>query len=200
MSSGRVSRQLGRARIRGEPTLLSKKLRAKGQLIPAHRWHIGTGDKVQIMSGKDRGMQGVVQRVIRAENRLFVKGLNLHWKAVKARGNAGEGGGRFQREAPVHYSNVMLLDPATVEDGWPEVEAVPTRHAIGWDNTGRRVRVAKKSGQIIERPEYQPKMKTRTDGFKDTQVDLATKTTKETKETKEKGLRLARALMHQPEE
>ena len=154
---------------------MAKKLAAKGLLLP--RWNIVKGDKVQIMRGKEKGNQGVVQRVIRAENRLFVKGFNMNKKHVKARDDEGTTGGIMEREAPIHYSNVMLLDPTTITDDWPAIPAVPTRIFTGWDENGNKVRVAKKSGEIIPKPTFEPTLKYRTDGRKDTPQETAKKVT-----------------------
>ena len=166
-----------RGRARGEPTLLRRRLAAMDLVLPKPKWNMVAGDKVQVMSGKDKGQQGVVQRVIQAENRLFVKGLNLHTKHVRARGDVGEGGGIKVREAPLHYSNVMLLDPATVGPGWPADKGTPTRFHVGWDQAGAKVRVSKKSGLVIPKPAYKRKTRTVTDGSKDTPIDASRKST-----------------------
>jgi large subunit ribosomal protein L24 len=167
-----------RGRARGEPTALSLKLKAMNMVMPKSKWNIVTGDKVQVMSGKDKGKQEVVQRVIHAENRLFVKGLNLHSKAIKARGEDGIVGGIVEREAPIHYSKVMLLDPASITDGWPDVLGTPTRYRIGWTAEGQRVRVSVKSGAVIEKPQFSKKHRAYTDGPKDTPQEEAAKLTK----------------------
>lgn len=157
-------------RARGQLTGLAKKLAATGQLLP--RWNIVTGDKVAVLAGKERGKQGVVSKVVRQENRLFIKGLNLHKKAVKAR-DAENPGGILEREAPIHYSNVSLLCPASVTPEWPSQPGTPTRFHIGWDSDGRKVRVAKKSGLVIEKPKHEPKIKAYTEGKKDTPTEVA---------------------------
>ena len=159
-------------RMRGDLTRLAKRLAAQGQVI--RNWNIVTGDKVQVMAGKEKGKQGVVSKVVRRENRLFIKGLNFHKKAVKFR-EAENPGGILEREAPLHYSNVMLLDPATVTDQWPAQRATPTRFHIGWDTEGRKVRVAKSSGLVIEKPQdvHTKAHKAHTDGPKDTPSDIA---------------------------
>ena len=143
-------------RARGELSRLAKRLAAQGQVLP--KWNIVTGDKVAVLAGKEKGKQGVVTKVVRRENRLFVKGLNFHKKAVKTRDQENPGG-ILEREAPLHYSNVQLLDPATVTTEWPAQPGVPTRFHIGWDSTGRQVRVAKRSGLVIEKPVHEPRLK-----------------------------------------
>ncbi len=146
-------------RARGELSRLAKRLAAQGQLLP--KWNIVTGDKVAVLAGKEKGKQGVVTKVVRRENRLFVKGLNFHKKSVKMRDQENPGG-ILEREAPIHYSNVQLLDPSTVTSEWPVQPGVPTRFHIGWDSTGRQVRVAKRSGLVIEKPAQEPKLKSYT--------------------------------------
>ena len=143
-------------RFRGELSRMAKRLAAKGEVI--QQWNIVSGDKVAVLAGKEKGKQGVVSKVVRRENRLFIKGLNFHKKAVKMRDQENPGG-ILEREAPVHYSNVQLLDPATVTSEWPAQPGVPTRFHIGWDSSGRKVRVAKKSGLVIEKPVHEPRIK-----------------------------------------
>eukprot|EP01043_Picozoa_sp_COSAG02_P050054 COSAG02_NODE_5096_length_4629_cov_21.108955_4_plen_204_part_00 len=146
-------------RARGELSRLAKRLAAQGQVLP--KWNIVTGDKVAVLAGKEKGKQGVVTKVVRRENRLFVKGLNFHKKSVKMRDQENPGG-ILEREAPIHYSNVQLLDPTTVTSEWPVQPGVPTRFHIGWDSTGRQVRVAKRSGLVIEKPAPESKLKSYT--------------------------------------
>lgn len=73
---------------------------------------IKTGDQVLILTGKDAGQKGKVLQVLPAEQRLVVEGVNQMTKNVRAR-RERETGQRVQFNAPIHISNVMLIDPKT---------------------------------------------------------------------------------------
>mmetsp|Transcript_167893 Transcript_167893/g.408054 ORF Transcript_167893/g.408054 Transcript_167893/m.408054 type:complete len:175 (-) Transcript_167893:10-534(-) len=109
---------------------------------PLPKWRIVRGDLVEVVSGRDRGKQGVVQRVLRKQNRVVVEGVNMVRKHVRADGQ--NPGGIFSVEAALHVSNVNLVDP---------VSGKATRIAIRETEDGGRVRVAKRSGAVIPRPE-----------------------------------------------
>ena len=100
------------------------------------RWRILRGDEVVVVAGPDKGKKGVIQEVLKRKNLVLVEGVNYRSKWSKAEGK------RVQSETPVHVSNVMLADPATGE---------PTKVAYRFLD-GARVRVAKNSGSIVERP------------------------------------------------
>lgn len=70
-------------------------------------WRLLRGDAVKIIAGKDKGQTGTIARVLRDSNRVVVEGLNLVKKHVK------QGGGIVTVEAPLHVSNVALVDPQT---------------------------------------------------------------------------------------
>ena len=92
-----------------------------------------TGDKVRVMRGKDAGKEGQINKVV-------VEGINMIKKHQKPN-NANPQGGIIDKEAPIHVSNVMLLDPDTNK---------PTR--IGSEvKDGNKVRIAKKSGTAIDK-------------------------------------------------
>jgi large subunit ribosomal protein L24 len=101
---------------------------------------IKKGDRVVVVSGRDRGKHGEVLRVVRKEDRLIVQGVNM----VKrhSRPAAGHPGGIIDKEAPIHISNVAHLDPST--NG-------PTRVGYKFLEDGRKVRFAKRSGEVIDR-------------------------------------------------
>ena len=109
----------------------------------AKRMHIRKDDTVVIMSGKDKGKTGRVLRTEPARRRVVVENLNMIKRHQRPRSvkdaQRGEGG-IIEREASIDVSNVMLLDPKTGD---------PTRVAIKREG-GRRVRVAKKSGEDID--------------------------------------------------
>jgi large subunit ribosomal protein L24 len=71
------------------------------------------GDNVVVITGKDKGKQGQVAKVSPATNKVVVTGLNMVKKATKPNQQTGEGGGIIPKEAPIHASNVMLVDPKT---------------------------------------------------------------------------------------
>ena len=73
---------------------------------------IKSNDKVKVIAGKDKGKEGVVLRVLPAKDRVVVKGVNVVKKHQKPN-NANPNGGIVEFEAPIHVSNVMLIDPST---------------------------------------------------------------------------------------
>ncbi|WP_367329408.1 50S ribosomal protein L24 [Limosilactobacillus sp.] len=100
---------------------------------------IKTGDKVRVIAGKDKGKEGSVKKILAAENRVVVEGINKIKKHQKPN-NANPNGGVIDTEAPINVSNVMLIDPSTNE---------PTR--VGYKFVdGKKVRVAKKSGKTLD--------------------------------------------------
>ncbi|GJM88063.1 hypothetical protein PR202_ga04085 [Eleusine coracana subsp. coracana] len=74
-------------------------------------WKILRGDNVMIIRGKDKGESGLIKRVIRSQNRVIVEGKNLVKKHIKQ--GEGHTGGIFSIEAPLHVSNVQVVDPVT---------------------------------------------------------------------------------------
>ena len=102
---------------------------------------IRKGDRVKVIRGNDKEAEGTVIRVEREKNRVVVQGVNVRKRHRKPTAAVPEGG-IVEFEAPIHASNVMLLDPKTGE---------PTRvrSALGAD--GKRERISVKSGQAIPR-------------------------------------------------
>jgi len=74
--------------------------------------HIKTGDQVMVIAGADRGKVGRVMRIINDKNRVVVEGINRVWKHVRPSQRYPQGG-RIQKDAPIHLSNVMPVDPTT---------------------------------------------------------------------------------------
>ena len=74
--------------------------------------HIRAGDTVVVIAGADKGKTGRVLRVLADKNRLVVEGINRVWKHVRP-SQRNPQGGRIQKDAPVHLSNVMPVDPTT---------------------------------------------------------------------------------------
>ena len=74
--------------------------------------HIKTGDTVIVISGADKGKTGKVLRVLTDKNKVVVEGINRVWKHVKPSQRYPQGG-RIQKDAPIHVSNVQVVDPTT---------------------------------------------------------------------------------------
>jgi large subunit ribosomal protein L24 len=73
--------------------------------------HVKQGDQVMVITGADKGKTGRVLRVIPSKSRLVVEGINRVWKHVRPSQRHPQGG-RIQKDAPIHMSNVMPLDPS----------------------------------------------------------------------------------------
>lgn len=102
---------------------------------------IRTGDEVVVISGRNKGQQGRVRVNLIDQDRVVIEGVNIVIKHVK-RGRARQAG-RIEVEAPLHVSNVMLLDPETKE---------PTRVGVRKGANGKNERYSKKTGKTIPRP------------------------------------------------
>ena len=74
--------------------------------------HIKTGDQVMVTTGADKGQTGRVLRVLTGRDRVVVEGINRVWKHVRP-SQRNPQGGRIQKDAPIHISNVMPVDPTT---------------------------------------------------------------------------------------
>jgi len=74
--------------------------------------NIKSGDQVMVITGADKGKTGRVLRVLQDRDRVVVEGINRVWKHVRP-SQRNPQGGRIQKDAPVHISNVMPIDPAT---------------------------------------------------------------------------------------
>jgi large subunit ribosomal protein L24 len=102
---------------------------------------ITKGDTVRVMRGEDKGKEGTVIRVFLKKGRVTVDGVNIVKRHRKAR-RPEEQSGIIEMPAPIHLSNVMLLDPKTGE---------PTRVRARIDTDGTKERVSAKSGDAIPR-------------------------------------------------
>jgi large subunit ribosomal protein L24 len=100
---------------------------------------IKKGDKVVVISGRDKGKNGEVLRVFPAKNRALVQGVNLVKRHTRQR--PGEPGGIIEKEAAIHVSNIAHVDPATQR---------PTRVGYKILEDGRKVRYAKRSGEVLD--------------------------------------------------
>ncbi|MFC7524819.1 50S ribosomal protein L24 [Parapedobacter sp. GCM10030251] len=104
---------------------------------------IRTGDLVKVLSGNSKGAQGKVLEIIKAENRAVVEGVNIVKKHTKPSA-ANPNGGIVEKEAPIHISNLALIDP---KGGKPTRVG---RKVIEVNGKKKIVRVAKKSGEVID--------------------------------------------------
>lgn len=100
--------------------------------------NLKVGDKVVVIAGSGKGKEGKITKTLKSENRVVVEGVNIVKKHKK--GNGQETGGILEVEAPIHVSNVMLIDPKTKK-------RTRIGHTIEKD---KKVRVAKKSGEKID--------------------------------------------------
>ena len=98
------------------------------------------GDKVVVISGSSKGKEGKITKVFKDENKVIVEGAHIIKKHKK--GNGQESGGILEIEAPIHASNVMLIDPKTKK-----------RTRVGHttdEKTNNKIRIAKKSGEKLD--------------------------------------------------
>lgn len=114
---------------------------AKKASATSHKkMHIKKEDTVIVISGKDKGKKGRVIAAFPKDHRVLVEGVNMVKKHAKP-SLQNQQGGILNQEAPIHASNVMIVDPKTGE---------PTRVGFKVLDNGKKVRVAKKSGQQID--------------------------------------------------
>src|SRR5699024_8960993 len=102
--------------------------------------HVKKGDKVKVIAGKDRDKEGTILEVYPKKERVLVEDINMIKKHAKPAQDNPQGG-ILNQEATIHVSNVMPIDPKSGE---------PTR--VGYeDRDGKKVRIAKKSGEAIDK-------------------------------------------------
>ena len=102
--------------------------------------NLKVGDKVVVIAGSDKGKEGKIIKTLRNENKVVVEGVHIVKKHQKPTGQ--ETGGILEVEAPIHASNVMIVDPKTKK-----------RTRIGHDTdskSGKKIRVTKKSNEKID--------------------------------------------------
>lgn len=97
-----------------------------------------TGDKVVVVSGSNKGREGKITKIL--DNKVIVEGVNIVKKHLKPKNNNGTGE-IIEIEAPIHASNVMLIDPKTKK---------PTKVKIEKDSKGKKIRISKKSNEKID--------------------------------------------------
>ena len=101
--------------------------------------HIRKGDEVIVLAGDDKGRKGKVLKVLVAKQRALVEGVNMFSKSMKPSAKNPQGG-IVKQEAPIHVSNLSLIDPKSGK---------ATRVGMKKTDDGKKVRVAKKSGEVI---------------------------------------------------
>ncbi|WP_421658543.1 50S ribosomal protein L24 [Leptothermofonsia sp. ETS-13] len=104
------------------------------------KMHVKKGDTVQVIAGKDKGKVGEILKAIPNESKVIVKGVNIRTKHIKPQ-QEGETGQIVTSEAPIHSSNVML---------YSEKQKVASRICYTFTEDGRKVRMLKKTGEIID--------------------------------------------------
>jgi large subunit ribosomal protein L24 len=111
------------------------------------RWNILTGDTVQVVqrSHPEYGKQGTIMAVIRDEMEVIVENLNMKEREIDADPERGIAGRTVMVENPIHYSNVNLVDPVT---------GFPTKVTYSFLEDGTKVRISKRSGAIIPKPDF----------------------------------------------
>lgn len=97
-----------------------------------------TGDKVVVVSGSNKGREGKITKIL--DNKVIVEGVNIVKKHLKPKNNNGTGE-IIEVEAPIHASNVMLIDPKTKK---------PTKVKMDIDSKGKKIRISKKSNEKID--------------------------------------------------
>ncbi len=104
------------------------------------KFHIKKGDLVYVNAGVDKGKQGKVLEMFPEQERAIVEGINMVSKHTKPTAKTPQGG-IIKKEAPIHISNLNVVDPSTNK---------PTRVGRKLNDKGKLVRYAKKSGEILK--------------------------------------------------
>ena len=97
-----------------------------------------TGDKVVVVAGSNKGKEGKITKIL--DSKVIVEGVNIVKKHLKPKNNNGTGE-IVEIEAPIHASNVMLVDPKTKK---------PTKVKVEKDSKGKKIRISKKSNEKID--------------------------------------------------
>lgn len=112
----------------------------KKQRLQRHKMHVKTGDTVQVISGQDKGKVGEIIKTNPKTSKVIIQGVNVRTKHVKPQ-QEGESGQITTFEAPIHSSNIMLYSTK---------EKVASRICYTFTEEGRKVRMLKKTGEIID--------------------------------------------------
>lgn len=105
-----------------------------------YKMHVKKGDTVQVISGQDKGKVGEILQTLPKKSKVVVKGVNVRTKHIKPQ-QEGESGQISTFEAPIHSSNVML---------YSNKQKVVSRICYTFNEEGRKVRMLKKTGEIID--------------------------------------------------
>ena len=97
-----------------------------------------TGEKVVVVAGSNKGKEGKITKIL--DSKVIVEGVNIVKKHLKPKNNNGTGE-IVEVEAPIHASNVMLVDPKTKK---------PTKVRVEKDSKGKKIRISKKSNEKID--------------------------------------------------
>ncbi|PLZ99927.1 50S ribosomal protein L24 [Fischerella thermalis CCMEE 5268] len=106
-----------------------------------YKMHVKAGDTVQVIAGKDKGKVGEIIKALPQESKVIVKGVNIKTKHVKPQAE-GESGRIVTQEYPIHSSNVMLYSTK---------QNVASRICYTFTEEGKKVRMLKKTGEIIDK-------------------------------------------------
>ena len=110
------------------------------QMRKVAKFHIRKGDTAIVIAGNDKGKKGKVLEVITSKSRAIIEGANMITKHVKPSANNPEGGIE-KTEAPIHISNIMVVDPSSGD---------PTKVGRKLNDQGKLQRFSKKSGELIK--------------------------------------------------
>ena len=108
---------------------------------PTHKFHVKRGDTVKVLSGDSKGKTGVVLKIDREKFRAYVEGVNMVKRHRKPTAQDPQSGGITEMEAPIHISNLALIDAATGQT---------TKVGRKADAAGKLQRFNKKTGQFIK--------------------------------------------------
>jgi large subunit ribosomal protein L24 len=116
---------------------------ARRKVAPSRKVHVRRGDRVRVIRGNFAGQEGTILRVMPAENRVVVEGVNMRKRHTRP-SQKNPDGGIMTFEAPIHASNVMLIDPSSGE---------PSRVRRQFNEDGTKDRIAIRSGNPIPKAE-----------------------------------------------
>ena len=103
---------------------------------------IKKNDTVVVIAGKDKGQRGRVLMVMPKDDKVLVEGVNIIKRHTRPNPQRSIQGGIVERESPIHVSNVLIVDPETDK---------PSRLGVKVLEDGRRVRIAKRSGAVLDK-------------------------------------------------
>ncbi|MCX7120223.1 MAG: 50S ribosomal protein L24 [Gammaproteobacteria bacterium] len=107
---------------------------------------IKKGDKIIVLTGKDRGRSGTITKIV-GDDRVLVEGINLVKKNVKPNPNTNTQGGIIEKESSIHISNVALLNPATNKPGKVGFKLLDSKKA---GRKAERVRYFKSNNELVD--------------------------------------------------